>query len=64
MKKILFVLVVLGALIYFGVIRISNDKANTQVKQGINKGVQFTKRGINTVAKGIQEASNTTSVTK
>lgn len=56
MKKIIFGILVVLALFYLGVIKFTNPKVNENVKSGVNKALDLTKKGVNTVVESAKRA--------
>lgn len=55
MKKILLILIVLGALIYLGVIRVNTKRAGEVARTGAQKSVELAKKGATAAGKGLQQ---------
>lgn len=57
MKKLLFVVIVIGILCYLGVLSFNEDKAKSVAKKGFNKGVELTKKGATAVGQELQKSA-------
>jgi uncharacterized membrane protein (Fun14 family) len=63
MKYIIFLIIALIALAYFGVIKINPDKASALAKQGVQKSVQLTEKGLKTLATEVDKQTQAADAT-
>ena len=58
MKKILFAVIVIVALVYLGVLKFNSNEVNVSIKKGIDKGLTYAKKGAVVITEELKKANS------